>query len=304
MTDVISDLEELIRQDLVDRLGPDPSGEIAGMSLSDVLIVYLNWRGRFIPVRPRTIHVSRELGTAAKYREHGPALDAIVAKIEAGDDLTPHLSKRIRTPYQPTSGRTANRGERQDLDLLVAEWNIHHLHLSTVVGADGFVGRTQDLLFANFQPNDAYLIAIYAHRDWTRAELGLISIRNWPDAGIFQKLNGVLGLVEPVADTDRLALRKSGVTTLLEFDGAVYAPAGQTTAGTPIAATMWSGQVIRTLRILRETLNNREQLARVFQDAGSALPANASWKAHREDGWYGLRETHSGIFLQAVRIAE
>lgn len=304
MTDPVSDLEEMIRQDLIGRLGPDPSGEIGGMSLSDLLIVYLNWRGRFIPSRPRTAHLSSELLASAKYRQHRTALDAIVAKVEAGDDLTPHLSTRIGTPYEPTTSRTASRAGRKDLDLLVAEWNIHHLHLSAAVGSDGFVGRTQDLLFANFQPNEAYLIAVYAHGDWTRTELGVISVRNWPDSGIFQKLNGVLGLAQPVADTDLPALRKVGVTTLLEFDGAVYAPAGQTTAGTPIAATVYADQVTQTLRTLRETLNDQEKLSRIFHNAGSAVPADAIWKAHCEGGWCGLREMRSGTFWRCVRIAD
>jgi hypothetical protein len=97
VTDAVGEVEELIRQDLVSRLGPDPSGELARASLRDVLIMKMNWRGRFVPERPRTAHLSGELQSAANYEEHRSALDAIVGKIEAGDDLSPHLSKRTRT---------------------------------------------------------------------------------------------------------------------------------------------------------------------------------------------------------------
>lgn len=304
MADAVTDLEKLIRQDLLGELGSDPSGELAAMSLGDLLIVYLNWRFRFVPARPRAAHLSSELLTSAKYLEHRAAIDAIVAKIKAGGDLSPHLSKRASTAYEPTRSRKASRAARKDLDLLLSEWNIHHLHLSTVIGPDGYVGRTEDLLFANFQDDDAYLIAIYPHGDWTKTDLGLISIRNWPDAGIFRKLQGVLGLAKPVAETELPTLRNAGLTTLLEFDGEVYAPAGQSTAGTSIAASMRSINIMHALRRLRDTLNDRERLSEIARGAGVELTADIRWIACSQDGWYGVRDVRSGLFLQAVKITD
>ena len=186
----------------------------------------------------------------------------------------------------------------------MSEWNIHHLHLSAVIGPDGYVGRTKDLLFANFQHDDAYLIAIYPHGDWTRTDLGLISIRNWPDAGIFRKLQGVLGLAEPVAETELPALRNAGLTTLLEFDGAVYAPAGQSMAGTSIAASTWSISITHALQRLRDTLNDREHLTEIAHGAGVELATDIRWVACSQDGWYGVRDERSGFFLQAVKITD
>ncbi len=54
--------------------------------------------------------------------------------------------------YEPTTSRSSKNQRRSDLVLLMAEWGIHHLHLSTVMEADGFVRRTKDLLFAFFSP--------------------------------------------------------------------------------------------------------------------------------------------------------
>lgn len=304
MADAVTELEELIRQDLLGELGPDPSGELAAMRLGDLLIVYLNWRFRFVSERPRAAHLSSELLTSPKYLEHRAAIDDIVGKIKAGDDLSPHLSKRASTAYEPTRKRKASRAVRKDLDLLLSEWNIHHLHLSTVVGPDGYVGRTTDLLFVNFQHENSYLIAIYPHGDWTRTDLGLISVRNWPDARIFSKLEGVLGLAEPVAETELPALRNAGLTTLLEFDGAVYAPAGQSTAGTSIAASTWSINITDALRGLRDTLNDLERLTEIARGAGVELAADIRWVAWRQDGWYGVRDECSGFSLQAVKITD
>lgn len=61
---------------------------------------------------------------------------------------------------------------REDRDLMVADWGIHHLHLSSEIDSDGFVKRGGDLLFAAFGADDAYLIGIYQHlTDWARKEV-------------------------------------------------------------------------------------------------------------------------------------
>jgi hypothetical protein len=61
---------------------------------------------------------------------------------------------------------------------------------------------------------------------------------------------------------------------------------------------------MRSLKILRETLNDREKLEKIFVDAGLAFPTDTIWEAHVEGGWYGLREISSSVFWHCVRIAE
>ncbi len=70
--------------------------------------------------------------------EHRGAIDAIAADIEAGNDLNPRLSRWIDSAYVPVAERPSrsmpDRGDldlRHDLDLLLADWGIHHFHLST-----------------------------------------------------------------------------------------------------------------------------------------------------------------------------
>lgn len=130
-------------------------------------------------------------------------------------------------------------------------------HKRTAIRADGFIDRTADLLFVNFQEEDAYLIAILDHKGWTKLDLVTTSVHNWPNAGIFTALRGPIALAQPVADADRVRLRNAGVTTMLEVDGTIYCPAGQSTAGTPIAATVHSNNAMNALRELREVLRDR-----------------------------------------------
>lgn len=52
--------------------------------------------------------------------------------------LTPHLSRAVKVAHEP-NGAAAKLNRRKDRDLLVADWGLHHLHLSTAIEADGFV---------------------------------------------------------------------------------------------------------------------------------------------------------------------
>jgi hypothetical protein len=302
MRDAVDNLEQLIHDDLLVELAPDPSGELAAMSLGNLLIVYFNWRLRFIPVCPRCAPLSAELRSSPKYQQHQASLYAILAKIEAGEDLNPHLSDRVKVAYEPAATR-AQKKSRKDLDLLLSEWHLHHLHLGTAIRTDGFIDRTTDLLFANFQEDDAYLIAILDHKGWTNLDLVTTSVHNWLSAGIFTALRGAIGLAQPVADADRVRLRNAGVTTMLEVDGTIYCPAGQSTAGTPIAATVHSNSAMRALRELREVLQHRpKELAERARRAGFDVGRGAIWTAGFDGEWYGLREERSGAFVPYMLV--
>lgn len=196
--------------------------------------------------------MSAELAASAKAVNYRANLDAIVTKIKAGNDLTPHLSRAVKVAHEPNGG-AAKLNRRKDRDLLGADWGLHHLHLSTVIEADGFVerrGRT-DLLFAAFTASDAYLIGLYPHGSWALKELLEIVVHNWPDAGLMLKCDFVLGLEREWTDDERLELREAGIAQpMIEIDGKVWAAAalGQSAAGTPSRAAQKSNVVMHTFR--------------------------------------------------------
>lgn len=295
MTDVVDRLEELIRRHLLGELGRDASGDLTGATLASLVITYLNWRSRFIPARPRDVHLATELVASSKYTKHRVAVDELVRKMHAGEDLTPHLSRAVATAYVPQAFRPPKRHRRADLDLLVAEWDIHHLHVSTTIADDGFVERGDDLLFGHFAEHDAYLIGIFPHGSWATKEIVRVCVRNWPSAEIFPEARGVLSLAKPDADDDtRLRLRQAGVTSFLEIDGKVYMPQGQTTAGTPMHATQSSNQLMHALRELRENLS-AEPEATVRTAGGDLAGRPPDWEAVHVHDAFAVRERATGV---------
>jgi hypothetical protein len=264
---LVDELEQVVHQHLLRRMPVDGTGELAGMGVAHLLITYLAWIGRLIPRAPRVVHQSREMLASPKTAEHAADLEILIAKIRNGEDLRPHLSKRVATAYVPEA-KAADMGNQQraDRDVLLAAWGLHHLHLSSELDTDGeWVKRGADLLIGAFDATNAYLVGIYPHGSWALKELMEIVVRNWPDAGlVLAPMSGTrLASPEPT-DEERLELHNAGVTVLLEIDGVVYAPIGQTAAGTPMMVTRAVNDFMWHLRDLRQTLAG--ELARYQSD--------------------------------------
>ena len=267
MEELIDRLEEVIREHVLEAMPEDRSGHLATEPLPEVLMSYETWRSRLIPAQPRCPHLSPELQASPKAVEHKAALDAIVRKIEAGDDLTPHLSESIDKAHAR--------------DRMLADLGVHHLHLSTQLGPNGrFVERGNDLLFVAFKPGDAYLIGIYEHvTDWARKDILATIARNWPEVGVVHELKSVIGLTHEFDDADRLEIQKAGVSVgAIETDGKVFMTLGQSFAGEPYSAQRLRMVVMHMLDDWREHIEERLAEATVAVDAAAGREVTGDWE--------------------------
>ena len=92
---------------------------------------------------------------------------------------------------------SSNFGRRADLDMLLNDWNVHHLHIGRNRDESGFIERGNDLIFGIFHENKAFLIGAYVHGDWAKKEIAEIIQNEWPQIGNFVALNSVLPGNEP-----------------------------------------------------------------------------------------------------------
>lgn len=276
MDGFVDELERTIHRYMVEAMPAGVRSGLQSSSLSDLTIQYVSWRARLIPTSTRRCHRSAELAVNPKAIEHQAELDAIVAKIRAGEDLTPHLSKGIANPVKD--------------DPMMADWRIHHLHLSTTTEESGFVKRSGDLLFAAFDPDDAYLIGIYPHGAWTRQEIAEILIRNWQGAGRFIGIGGMKLAGPNLTDKERQQARTGGVLTFLEVDGRAYMPSGITTAGTSIDASRSAHELMNLLGDWRR--NTKSKLATVRQRINHTAKGQVHGPlkpALNDDGVFGVQ---------------
>lgn len=103
---------------------------------------------------------------------------------------------------------------------MLSEWGIHHLHLSNKMTGDGFVERSDDVLFAIFRDGDAYLVGIYGHprsENWAAEATFAVIVRNWPDAGLVRPIESAIGLSQDYSDEDRerSARKRSKATSMV-----------------------------------------------------------------------------------------
>jgi hypothetical protein len=245
MNELVGRLEQASREHALAAMPADPTGALAAMSLRDLLQAYGSWKARLVPARPRTVHISSELAASPEMAQHKAELDAIVAKIGAGAELRPHLSKPVRFAYDAAAKPGDPLQHRKDRDLLIADWGIHRLHLSSEEEANdsGFVKRGGPLLFTIFRHNDAYLIGVFSHGDWALKQVLEIVVRNWPDAGIVLDSKSGAVLAHEYTDDERLELRNCGVAMpAIMVDGRMWASAALGQTGDGGYRSPWRGR--------------------------------------------------------------
>lgn len=281
------DLKDAIRKWVINTLpyDQDDAGVVAEINRKDareLLIVYHNWMSRHVFAAPRRVHTSAAFKKNPVTAQRNADLDMLIAKIERDDELKPHLSIRVETVLDSSSKRL-NR--REDLDLMLIEWEVHHLHISHQLRPDGFVERDDPLLFAVFHEADAYLLDVMTHRDFNRDHILSTMAREFPGTGLIHELQAgpgqkVLGLAKNYTEEERNILRKTGINTLVEIEGKVYKPAGGITgAGTSIRASMAADAVVRATEELEAALrNDPAHFQRWAQKYGLTWPADPTFE--------------------------
>ena len=138
------------------------------------------------------------------------------------------------------SRRTKNAG---DSDTLLNHWGVYHLHMGRTLCADGFISRTNHLLFCRFTADSAFLLDVHPHEDaWSRSVMMEIVHENWPETIAHWRAHGIAR--QSLTDAKIANLQKKGLNYVLSMpDGTVYfLPGGGTTlAGSNLVDTLVVG---------------------------------------------------------------
>lgn len=251
----IADLKEKITQELC-SLGHDPKEE---EDLDTVLTRYLNFRVRIPPTIEWTVNQSKELANKILPQEITLGLQQLIDKAESGQDLKPHLSTLIDKPDYK--------------DLMFYDWGIFHFHLGTDSHPkrQGFVARTDDLLFAIADSPTArmYLIDIHPHHGgFTNQDLLRILEENWPEIIEPYALQGVDESTYNASDSDIQRDREAGINPILQTPGGRFLRAmggGITTAGTSFNIEIEAYGIKTEVRQLEELfIQQRDTIADDF----------------------------------------
>ena len=262
---LLSDLHHAIRSEF-DRQGISFPG---GTDLAGLASRFFEMVIRSIEALPRRVHFSSEiqdsLGRLSRSMDEGASeawttVFYLRELFECGKTVLPHLSKGVgdTDPKRP--------------DGLLWDYGMHHLHLRRNLNTDGFVERSDWLLFAIVADQDVYFVDVRRHADperlqWVRQDLLSIVHRNWPELTESRLIRGVMGT--EITDTQKFELRRKNMNTVHAIDGRAIAPLGYgTTADGHSALCRFLGhKLLHELEHQQQLLeNSRNELAEVFVD--------------------------------------
>ena len=135
------------------------------MHMTDLLVVYLQWRLRYVRKAIRAVKIESTASTDPRWQSLSTEIAAFLQKVKNGEDLTPHLSRKARyrgfTPGASKSGTIANSWA--DKDFLLNVMGLHHFHLGMTIEKAGHVTPTDDVLFASVSRDVFEVIGIFNH---------------------------------------------------------------------------------------------------------------------------------------------
>jgi len=161
-----------------------------------------------------------------------PAVKLLADKFEHGENVNPYQSRTIKS-----NNLSENKGRRTDL--LWADWEIHHFHLSTSPSPenDGFYPRSDYLLFAIVRDDYVYFLDVKDHKkEDCFSDPNFIQqiVKSWPEIAEFNRIEGLAPGKELEAKSIA-KYRKIGLNVPVSFDGNVYEMGlGLSAAGTPM----------------------------------------------------------------------
>ena len=188
--------------------------EVTHVQDDDHAAIMLYYKISRYTIEPRPRQVLKAPGFQ-RPPQHELGIQKLEQAIQNGTSLTPYRSKSIATAASD--------------DDLFDYWQIHHFHLGSNLMNDGFVGRTNELLFCRIEDTQAYFIRIASHDSspWAKKELIEVIHENWPDTISSSRVSNVSSLATELDDEDRKALRRANAVTFLDMaDGTIYIEPG------------------------------------------------------------------------------
>jgi hypothetical protein len=224
--------------------------------LDSPLLRWLDFRYRYVDKRPRKIVLSDKFLSLHLPVTALSALEKLKKAIILGEDINPYQSRGL-TLRNDTSGKNA----QARTDLLYADWNILHFHLTDEpIHKDKFFSQPADyLLFCMIGDDLAVFIDALPHpdniEDFSDPSLIETVYRNWPDYLEQFRFKGQITNRQNQKKMSKIEihhLRSHGVNGTLNFDGKSYMSPGLgvSSACTPSKVTMGMIQIHRYVQEL------------------------------------------------------
>jgi hypothetical protein len=259
------------RERLAELIPCDPEDvrvDLRKMQARELLKHYLNWADRYVAPRPRVVTWDGFLRHGSS-QPHLEALRDLAKKIEAGDDLTPLLSKRInRFGYVRPKAHKKNKPpgiEWEDKDYALNAFETHHLHLTSK--------GTKELLYVIFSRDAAFLVMVGDHKSFDDNTLAQAIAE--ARVGTRHEIKSVLGPGSRRTMREQNELQRRGLSTVFQVGEQTVMGALLTIAGTSPLLNMHAARVIKCMITLDPQLDDPGFGREWFERNGRDYPARA-----------------------------
>lgn len=244
--------------------------------LNDQLIIYLNWRLRYVRQASRSVTIAPSASSDPRWSSLSTEINAFLQKVRNGEDLTPYLSLNAHTRgFTPLS---TPQNSWTDKDFLLNVMSLHHFHLGMTIEKAGHAARTDEVLFA------------------------LVSRDKFRAVGLFN--HDVFENDDPNAMTSERA-RLWQLYTDLQDCGALadiggFGGLGVTTAGTPTALVLAVLQrYSHVLKTMDPKFDDPDFLKEIF--APHPVPKKPKFEWHLKCLDLGMFEKKTGIIFSCLK---
>jgi hypothetical protein len=253
---------------------------------SDIALQYFNVQQKRISISPRQFIYAKEFSCPD---EHLKGLEALQIKSERGEDLLSYQS-RLTLKADFYAG-------------ILFDWGIQHLHLGTSVDSNGFIQRTQKVLFCIIGEHEIFCIDVRSHGSgypevWREKDLLEIVNSNWSEVFNYCKLANVTN-VFPRLETPQeiMDMRKAGLTVAISLsDGSILLPpgGGHATAGNSISASMkHNAQANHLGRLMRKIRDDASSIIEAINANTNYRGSIFEFRLGVLDGTWIVFEKHS-----------
>ena len=294
MSGTATDLEEVFRRD-VEGIAEsfirafDLMFASEALNLSSATYRWLEFvLLRYVTPVPRRVLFSRGFWRRAAEgpKEVRSVVDNFAHQVRRGEDINAYQGRGL------TTNDISGEEQARRTDLLLADFGIHHFHMTGDPVAPGAYSRRSDwLLFAVVRADVLLCIDVKRHPKgvgWAQKDVLERAVQNWPDVFDKFELKGVTG--GEWDDKEIALMRKHGGNVCHRIGSRVYGAlnGALTSAGTPVRVH-WMADRIQ-LEI--------EDLARQFADQN-----NATVQLCRDRGIHGPK-FHIVLTPEGIAVAE
>lgn len=231
-------------------------------STSSPLIRWLDFTNRYIEPKKREILYSNRFPMELP-KNIKDNLTNIIATIKSGGDINPHQSKGLII-----SNDTSSAAKQKRTDHMLADWGIHHLHISPPSTNNGYFSPRSDwLLFCIFNSRQVAFIDIRKHCQtdlFLDSSLLEIVEENWPEFMENFKCHNMSSLSNtPDSANEIKENRKNTLNSYIKIKNNYYSPPGGgiTIASTSLKSSIHFTRINRLLTQLAEYIINNEYIS-------------------------------------------